>query len=201
MSYSLATLWTVAYQAPLSMGFSRQEYWSGVAILFSRDLPDPGSEPMSPALQADSLPSEPPRKKHKAEKHWRPFCVADGYAIHCDVRIPSCLRIRRTWRVLHWHIQIPSLCFRTGREREQISPPGKASRPLLWHLTKNTLSTSSTHCHLGILKFHAPDVFRIIALPSKVVSTLAKVSSSPNSPPLPSPVLTWGLELKGKKDP
>ena len=40
-----------------------------VAILFSRDLPDPGREPMSPALQADSLPSEPPQKKYKAEKH------------------------------------------------------------------------------------------------------------------------------------
>ena len=40
-----------------------------VAILFSRDPPDPGSEPMSPALQANSLPSEPPGKEHKAEKH------------------------------------------------------------------------------------------------------------------------------------
>ena len=55
-----ATLWTVAYQAPPSMGFSRQEYWSGLPFPFPGDLPDPGIEPRSPALQAYSLPSEPP---------------------------------------------------------------------------------------------------------------------------------------------
>ena len=49
-----ATLWTVAHQAPLSMGFSRQEYWSGLPCHPSRDLPYPGIEPASPALQADS---------------------------------------------------------------------------------------------------------------------------------------------------
>ena len=56
------TLWTVAYQAPPSMGFSKQEYWSGFSFPSSGDLPDPGIEPVSPALQADALPSEPPRK-------------------------------------------------------------------------------------------------------------------------------------------
>ena len=53
-----AILWTVAYQAPLSMGFSRQEYWSGLPFPSPGDLPDPGIEPGSPALQADALPSE-----------------------------------------------------------------------------------------------------------------------------------------------
>ena len=48
------------YQAPPSMGFSRQEYWSGVPFPFPGDLPDPGIEPRSPALQANALPSEPP---------------------------------------------------------------------------------------------------------------------------------------------
>ena len=52
--------WTIAYQALLSMGFSRQEYWSGFPFPSPGDLPDPGIEPGSPALQADSLPSEPP---------------------------------------------------------------------------------------------------------------------------------------------
>ena len=56
------TLWTVACQAPLSMEFSRQEYWSGLPFPPSEDLPDPGIKPRSPALQADSLPSEPPEK-------------------------------------------------------------------------------------------------------------------------------------------
>ena len=62
MSDSFATPWTVARQAPLSMGFSRQEYWSGLPFHSPGDLPDPGIEPTSPALQADSLPSEPPGK-------------------------------------------------------------------------------------------------------------------------------------------
>ena len=57
-----ATLWTVAYQAHPSMGFSRQEYWSGVPLPSPGDLPDPGIEPGSPTLQADTLPSEPPGK-------------------------------------------------------------------------------------------------------------------------------------------
>ena len=59
---TLVTPWTVFRQAPLSMGFSRQEYWSGVPRPSPEDLPNPGTEPGSPALQADSLPSKPPRK-------------------------------------------------------------------------------------------------------------------------------------------
>ena len=56
-----ATPWTVAYQAPLSMGFSRQKYWNGLPFPSPGDLPYPGIEPGSPALQTDALPSEPPR--------------------------------------------------------------------------------------------------------------------------------------------
>ena len=51
-----ATLWTVAHQAPLFMGFSRQEYWSALPLLSPGDLPDPGTEPSSSALPADSSP-------------------------------------------------------------------------------------------------------------------------------------------------
>ena len=50
------------------MGFSKQEYWSGLPFLSSRDLPDPGMEPRSPALQENSLPSEPPGKHHLVQK-------------------------------------------------------------------------------------------------------------------------------------
>ena len=57
-----ATPWTVARQAPLSMGFSKQEYWSGLPFPSPGDLPNPGIEPRSPALQADALSSEPPGK-------------------------------------------------------------------------------------------------------------------------------------------
>ena len=55
-----ATPWTVAYQAPPSMGFSRQEYWSGVPLPSPGELPNPGIEPKSPSLQAEALLSEPP---------------------------------------------------------------------------------------------------------------------------------------------
>ena len=54
-----ATPWTVAHQAPLCMGFSRQEYWSGLPFPSPADLPDPGIEPGTPAFQADALTSEP----------------------------------------------------------------------------------------------------------------------------------------------
>ena len=56
------TPWTVAHQAPLSIGFSRQEYWSGLPFPSPGGLPNPGIEPRSPALQADALTSEPPGK-------------------------------------------------------------------------------------------------------------------------------------------
>ena len=55
---TLVTPWTVARQAPLFIGFSRQGYWSALPSPSPGDLPDPGNEPGSPALQADSLPTE-----------------------------------------------------------------------------------------------------------------------------------------------
>ena len=58
VSNSLQPPWTVACQVPLSMGLSRQEYWSGLPFPSPGNLPDPGIEPGSPALQADSLSSE-----------------------------------------------------------------------------------------------------------------------------------------------
>ena len=53
---------TAAHQAPPSMGFSRQEYWSGMPFPSPGDVPNPGIEPRSPTLQADALPSEHPGK-------------------------------------------------------------------------------------------------------------------------------------------
>ena len=55
---TLATPWIVTYPAPLSMGFSRQKYWSGLPLPSPRDLPDPGIELGSPALQADTSLTE-----------------------------------------------------------------------------------------------------------------------------------------------
>ena len=61
-----ATPWTVAHQAPLFMGFSRHEYWSGLPFPSPGDLADPGFGAGSPTLQLDSLPSEPPGNPHVA---------------------------------------------------------------------------------------------------------------------------------------
>ena len=61
-----ATPWTVAYQAPPSMGFSRQEYWSGLPFPSPGDLLDPGIEPGSPALWADAVSAKPPGKPQYA---------------------------------------------------------------------------------------------------------------------------------------
>ena len=63
------TPWTVAYQAPLSIGFSRQDYWSGLPFPSPGDLPNPGIESMSPALQTGTLPSEPPGKPREVVKN------------------------------------------------------------------------------------------------------------------------------------
>ena len=63
---------TVAHEAPLSMGFSRQEYWSGVPFLSPEDLPDPGLKPGSPALPAEFLPPEP---SGKPRFHYTTFLI------------------------------------------------------------------------------------------------------------------------------
>ena len=68
-----ATLWTVAHQAPPSMGFSKQEYWSGLPFPSPGDLPNPGIEPGSSALEADALTSEPPNEEEK--KIIEPFTI------------------------------------------------------------------------------------------------------------------------------
>ena len=59
-----ATLWTVVNQAPPCMGFSRQEYWSGLPFPSPEDISNPGIESGSSALEADALTSEPPGKPH-----------------------------------------------------------------------------------------------------------------------------------------
>ena len=85
----LATPWTVAHQVPLSMGLTRQECWSGWPLPSPGDLPDPGMEPRSPALQADSWLSEPPIKNVFLKK-------CQGVPLHCSVL---------TWPQIISHLQ------------------------------------------------------------------------------------------------
>ena len=105
---TLATPWTVACQGPLSMGFSRQEYWSGLLFPSPEDLPDPGIEPRSPALQANSLPTE----------LWgKPWCEMLGWmkpklesrlpgkiSVISDMQMtpPLWQKAKRNWRASWW---------------------------------------------------------------------------------------------------
>ena len=75
-----ATPWTVAYYTPSSMGFSRQEYWSGLPLPSPEDLPDPGSNPF-PTLKADALPSEPPGKSQHCPNEKVKMRMLIGFAL------------------------------------------------------------------------------------------------------------------------
>ena len=84
------TLWTVARQAPLSMGFSRPEHWSGLTFPSPGDLPNPGIEPGSLALQVDSLPAELPGKD--TQNYWtrRHMCCTEHMVLsEIPTSIPS----------------------------------------------------------------------------------------------------------------
>ena len=78
------TLWTIAYQAPLSVKLSRQEYGSGLPFHSPGDLLDPGIESRSPMLQADSLPTEPPGYKTKQETMLLNICT-----LVCVMELPQ----------------------------------------------------------------------------------------------------------------
>ena len=85
-----AILWTVARQAALSMGSSRQEYWSGLPCPPPRDLPDPGTEPpspVSPALQGDSLPLAPPGKPLRTRTHALKIGLRNIFQVQSIVKV------------------------------------------------------------------------------------------------------------------
>ena len=98
-----ATLWTIARLAPLSMGFSRQEYWSGLPLPSPGDLPDPGIEPRSPAVEADTLTSEAPGTPFSQHHHLlkRLFLFQDK----CVVCMRTSLRDRGSFCSLDYEFQ------------------------------------------------------------------------------------------------
>ena len=81
------TLWTGAHQAPLSTGFSRQEYWSGLLYLSPGDLPDSGIKPVSLALAGEFFTAEPPEKPALVVEE--PFCWSTLFS----VRIAPCVAV------------------------------------------------------------------------------------------------------------
>ena len=118
------TLWIVAHQTPLSMGFSRQEYWSGLPFPSPGDLPNPGIEPRSPALQADSLPAQPPGKPITALCVWvcdvTQSCLTLCNPVDCSPP-GSCVHGILQARILEW----VAISFSRGssqpRDQNQVS--------------------------------------------------------------------------------
>ena len=90
------TLWTVACQGPLSMGFAKQEYWSRLPCPSPGDLPSPGIKPGSPAMQADPLPSEPPGKPILWDNHFCRWHCADKENEALKVESSCLIKIYRT---------------------------------------------------------------------------------------------------------
>ena len=104
------TPWTVAHQPSLSMGFSRQEYWSGFPCPPPGDLPNPGIEPRSPALQADSLPSEPLGMSGNVGLNWRcrEAAASDPGPSPGLLPYPICLSLNSPEAPAHLAISSPS---------------------------------------------------------------------------------------------
>ena len=90
----LATPWTVARQAPLSVGFSRQEYWSGLPFPSPGDLPDTGIKRRSPVLQEESLPFEPPGAPVKPWRQAENSGTGVGVMTKCPCHVRNHLVVR-----------------------------------------------------------------------------------------------------------
>ena len=92
VSNSLRPRGTIAYQAPLSMGFSRQDYWSGLPFPSPGDLPDPGMEHGFPALQAGALTSEPPGGKlNQIQFYPGPWTWNRSLWVLCPCSVTDCV--------------------------------------------------------------------------------------------------------------
>ena len=143
-AWLFAIPWTVAYKAPLSMEFSRQEYWSGLPFPSPGDLPGPGIEPRSPAFRADALPSghqgSPNMCRYLSKFlfgnkiYWLVLCELGLLWIHLKVFFPSCYGICYNWSNSPYYHQ-PGDVFLKKKKR---------------HIWKNI-------CKLGLLRdIHLP---------------------------------------------
>ena len=146
-----ATPWTVAYQAPKSVEFSRQEYWSGLPFPSPGDFLKPGIEPRSPALQADALLSEPLGKPNENPSNlfflilWQ-----NSFPGGSVVKEPACQSRRCTWNSCIWKIP--------WRKKCQLTPvflPGEShgQRSLVGYNPwgcKELGTTEHTHTHTHI---------------------------------------------------
>ena len=132
------TPWTVACQAPLSMGFSRQEYWSGLSFPSPGDLPDPGIELGSPALQTDSLLSNPSGNPSTSVLIFTHIILGISQVFSCCVRsrydrclcflacvhvcacVYVCIYVQEHVQI--WHGQVGNCVQTVCKEREYPNP-------------------------------------------------------------------------------
>ena len=158
--FLFSTLWTIARQFPLSMRFSRQEYWSGLPCPSPWNLPKPDIEPSFPALQADSLPSEPPGKlqRRQHERKARSVGRTRNQLLrlqHLAWWLTSCLV---AFELEHWLFSALKLNWSIG------------SSWVLSTLSLWTVTTSSSL--LGVLLANSP--CRSRDLPASLVAQLVK---------------------------
>ena len=139
-----ATRRTVAHQAPLSMGFSKQEYWSGSPLPSPGDLPYLGIEPRSPALQADALPSE---LQGKSESEVTQLCLTLYDFMDCSLPGSSVHGIFQA-RILEW----VAISFSRGssqpRNQTQVSPHCRQTLYRLSHQGSHNIFTGSKYTTL-----------------------------------------------------
>ena len=128
------TLWAVAHQAPLSMGFPRQVYWSGLPFPSPGDLPDPGIEPESPGLAGGFYTTEPPGKPHfQPCSTFSKFSIRKGKGSWPRLLLEQCAgQVRAAEQAWRGHQGLPT----TG---QKASDPGRVMR------------TGGPRCHPGHL--------------------------------------------------
>ena len=125
---TLVTPWTVACQAPQSIGFSRQEYWSGLPFPSPGDLPDPGIKPGPPTLQADSFPIE-------LRGNWRPqfYLIAGSCRKHC-ASYSALLRLKVTQMIRNLPAMQETRVQSLGREDPLEKGMATHSSILAWRI-------------------------------------------------------------------
>ena len=142
-----ATPWTVAYQAPPSMGFSRQEYWSGLPFPSPGDLPDPGIEPGSAALQADALHSEPPGKPAKWKNPFSKGYIQDGSIyLKAYVHTKMCFSVCSSSIHSHTKLETGQISFNRWRDKQTLLHPCNGIS--LSHWGESAIDVVSAWMHL-----------------------------------------------------
>ena len=142
-----ATPWTAAYQSPSPMGFSRQEYWSGLSFPSPGDLPNPGIEPGSPTLQAETLPSEPQGSPNAGQEatvragHGTKDCFQIRKGVHQGYILSPCLfNLYTEYIMRNDRLEEPKLESRLPGEISLTSD--MQMTPLLWQKARRNYRAS-----------------------------------------------------------